>query len=439
LAQSSPNSALALSSSQWFTKSGVLNKLTGGFTATVSGISASKANAVLADNRVSSVQVKDTRTNINAQLGSLENLGVQVSGIEQTDTGRLNLTATQWAAYTSSLGKFVVAPEINVTQALTSSLTALNADNKVKSIGLSDTSDSVSSNWAALVASTKLNSITQTGLVSPLALTSSQYTTDTSTLAKISGSYSVDVSGADAATAQSLSSDSHVASIDVTDTRAVVVTKFAELSANTKLSAIHFTGANNPLALTQTLVLNGMDTLAKIQDLYTLAISSVTTANMLDFADNLPVNSMTVSDTSDHLSAAFDDIQALDDTVTTIVASDAATDAIELTYAQFQAGSSTLAKMSGSYSLAISEVAADAAIDVGATQVGSTNVVSAVTVTDTASNIALNIDALTALGAKLKIINLTDTDPIQLTEAQETTHSATLAKILGNFTVDNGA
>ena len=121
------------------------------------------------------------------------------------------------------------------------------------------------------------------------------------------------------------------------------------------------------------------------------------------------------------------------------MASDAATDAIELTYAQFQAGSSTLAKMSGSYSLAISEVAADAATDVGATQVGSTNVVSAVTVTDTASNIALNIDALTALGAKLKIINLTDTDPIQLTEAQETTHSATLAKILGNFTVDNGA
>ena len=438
LAQSSPTSTLALTSSQWFTKSGVLNKLTGGFTATVSGISASKANAVLADNRVSSVQVKDTRTNINAQLGSLENLGVQVSGIEQTDTGRLNLTATQWAAYTSSLGKFAVAPEINVTQALTSSLTALNADTKVKSIGLSDTSDSISSTWAALVASTKLTSITQTGLVSPLALTSTQYTTDTSTLAKISGSYSVDVSGADAATAQSLSNDSHVASIDVTDTRAVVANKFAELSANSKLSAIRFSGANNPMALTQSLVLNGMDTLAKIQDLYTLAISGVTAANMLDFADNLPVNSMTISDTSDHLSAAFDDLQALDDTVTTIVASDAATDAIELTYTQFQAGTSTLAKMSGSYSLAISEVAADAATDVAATQAGGASVVTAVTVTDTANNISLNIDALTALGTKLKIINLTDSDPIQLTEAQETTHAATLAKILGNFTVDNG-
>jgi hypothetical protein len=180
-----------------------------------------------------------------------------------------------------------------------------------------------------------------------------------------------------------------------------------------------------------------MDTLAKIQDLYTLAISGVTAANLMDLADNLPVNSMAVNDTSDHLSAVFDDLQALDDTVTTIVASDAATDAIELTYAQFQAGTSTLAKMSGSYSLMISEVAADAATAVAATQAGGASVVSAVTVTDTANNIALNIDALAALGNKLTIINLTDTDPILLTEAQETTNATTLAKILGNYTVEN--
>ena len=440
LTQSNPSVALDLTSSQWFTKSGVLNKLTGGFTATVSGIAASKANAVLADSRVSSVQVKDTRANINAQLGALQNLGVQVSGIEQTDTGRLNLTATQWAAYTSSLGKFAVTPEINVTQAQVSSLAALIADSvKVKSIGVADTSDNIASNWTALTASSALTSITQTGLVSPLALTAAQYTGSTSTLAKIAGSYSVDVSAADAATAQSLASDSHVASIDVTDTRATVATKFAELTANTKLSAIHFSGANNPMALTQTLVLNGMDTLAKIQDLYTLAISGVTAANLMDLADNLPVNSMAVTDTSDNLSSVFDDLQALDDTVTTIVASDAATDAIELTYAQFQAGTSTLAKMSGSYSLMISEVAADAATAVAATQAGGASVVTAVTVTDTANNIALNIDALAALGNKLTIINLTDTDPILLTEAQESANASTLAKILGNYTVDNVA
>ena len=438
LVQSNPSSALALTSSQWLTKSAVLNKLSGGFTATVSGIAASKASSILSDNRVSSVQVKDTRANINAQLGALENLGLQISGIEQTDVGRLNLTAAQWAGYASSLGKFAVAPEINVTQAQVSSLTALIADSaKVKSIGLSDSSDNISSNWTALVASSALTSITQTGLVSPLALTAAQYTGGTSTLAKISGNYSVDVSAADAATAQTLSSDSRVASIDMTDTRAVVVTKFAELSANTKLSAIRFSGANNPLALTQDLVLNGKDTLAKIQDLYSLSITGVTADNLMDFADTLPVNSMAVSDTSDNLSAAFDDLQALDDTLTTIVASDAASDAIELTYAQFQTGASTLAKMSGSYSLMISEVAADAATGVAATQAGGANVVSSVTVTDTANNISLNIDALTALGSKLRIVNLTDSDPIKLTEAQELTHADTLAKIKGPFTVDN--
>ncbi len=438
MTQNDPATPLALTSSQWFTKSSVLNKLTGGFTATVSGVAASKASAVLTDTRVASVKIKDTRANINAQLGALEYLGVQVTDIEQTDAGRLNLTAAQWLAYSNTLNKFTVAPEFNVTQTSISSLAAISADFKTKSIGLSDTSDHISSHWTTLTANCLLTSITQTGLVSPLTLTASQYTSGSTTLALISGGYSVDVSEADAVTAQNLSSDSQVATIKVSDARATVASKFAELTANDKVSAISFIDANSPMALTQTLVMNGMDTLAKIKDLYTLAISGVTVANMMDLADNLPVNSMTVSDTSDNLSKGFDDLQALDDTVTTIVASDAATDAIELTYAQFQAGTSTLAKMSGSYSLAVSEVAADAATAVAATQAGGVEVVTAVTVTDTANNIALNIDALTALGSKLKIINLTDTDPIQLTEAQETTHADTLAKILGNFTVDNG-
>lgn len=436
ITQSNPSVALSLTSSQWFTKSAVLNKLSGGFSANVSGIAASKAQAVLADQRVASVQVKDTRTNINAQLGALENLGVQVSGIEQTDAGRLNLTATQWSAYGSSLAKFAVAPEINVTQASTSSFADLTTDARVLSIGVSDSSDAIASNWTALAASSVLTSLTQTGLVSPLALTAAQYTSGTSTLAKISGSYSVDVSAADAATAQTLASDSHVASIDVTDTRATVATKFAELSANAKLSAIHFSGANNPLALTQALVLGGMDTFAKIQDLYTLAISGVTAANLMELADNLPVNSMAVNDTSDHLSDVFDDLQALDDTVTTIVASDAATDAIEISHGQFQTGAATLAKMSGAYQLAVFDVAADAASSVAATQAGGANVVSAITVMDTANNIALNIEDLTALGAQLTLIQLSDSEEISLTQAQADTHAATLDKILGNFTVN---
>jgi hypothetical protein len=146
---------------------------------------------------------------------------------------------------------------------------------------------------------------------------------------------------------------------------------------------------------------------------------------------------MAVSDTSDNLSAAFDDLQALDDTLTSIVANDAATDSIQLTYAQFQAGTSTLAKMSGTYSLWITDVAADAATGVAATQAGGANVVSFVSVKDTANNISLNIDALTTLGSKLTFIYLTDTAPMKLTEAQESTHADTLAKIQGEFTVDN--
>jgi hypothetical protein len=72
---------IALTSAQWSTKTATLNKIEGGYTATVSGVAAAKANAVLADSHVVSLQVKDNLLNISNQLTSLQALGRQVTEI----------------------------------------------------------------------------------------------------------------------------------------------------------------------------------------------------------------------------------------------------------------------------------------------------------------------------------------------------------------------
>jgi hypothetical protein len=208
---------LGLTYAQWVGKASTLNKITGGFTATVSGVAAAKAGGVVADNRVASVQVKDTRSNINNQLAALQGLGVQVSAIEQTDVGRLSMTAAQWTSYTATLAKVgtstaiqgtQLTAELSVTQAPASSLTALGNDSRVKTVGIADSADNVSTSWNtintnSLVTATGSSISLLAGSTTPLKLTANQVGASTSTLAKITnGNYSLQVNEAGASAAQ---------------------------------------------------------------------------------------------------------------------------------------------------------------------------------------------------------------------------------------------
>ena len=440
---------LGLTYAQWIGKATTLNKITGGFTATVSAVAAARAGGVLSDNRVASVQVKDTRANINNQLAALQGLGLQVSGIEQTDVGRLSMTESQWRAYTATLGKVSTSTaiqtsqataELNVTQALISSLTALGIDGRVKTVGITDSAANVSTSWDAiktntLVATAGSSISLLAGSTTPLKLTATQVGASTSTLAKIAnGSYSLQVSEAGASDAQTLASNSKVVGIDVLDTAANVQTAFTGLSGNAKLTGINLSDAGSSMTLSQAQVLTGTSTLAKVKDLYSLNVTGVTMANVANLMSTLPIATLAISDTSDSVAlAAFDTLNSLGAKLASVSLTDASTDAIEMSFGQYQAGTSTLAKFGGNYHLAVYDVTADSA-----TALGADTQVDLIHVHDTANNVALNLADLHALGAKLDNITLTADEPIQITQAQATAYRTTLAKVfvLGGVDID---
>jgi len=438
---------LSLTHTQWVGKATTLNKITGGFTATVSGVVAAKAGSVVADTRVASVQVKDTYSNINNQLAALQGLGVQVSAIEQTTAGRLSMTASQWTSYTATLAKLSTSTdiqatqagaELSITQALSASLADLAADSRVKTVGITDSAANVSSSWAGLSSSSLVAAAGSSislinGAATPLVLTAAQVASTASSLAKITnGSYSLQVSEAGASAAQTLASNSKVVGIDVLDTAANVQTNFTGLSGNAKLTGINLSDAGSSMTLSQAQVLTGATTLAKVKDLYSLNVTDVTMANVASLMSTLPIATLAVSDTSDAVGlTAFDTLAGLGAKLASVTLSDVATDAVEMSFGQYQAGTSTLAKFGGNYHLAVYDVTADSAADVGAD-----TKVDLIHVEDAANNVALNLAALHALGSKLDNITLTDREPIEITQAQETAYRTTLDKILGGVDID---
>ena len=98
---------------------------------------------------------------------------------------------------------------------------------------------------------------------------------------------------------------------------------------------------------------------------------------------------------------------------------------------QYQTGTSTLVKFGGNYHLAVDNVTAESAADLG-----TDTKVDLIDVEDNANNIALNIATLHALGSKLSNITLTADEPIQITEAQQKDYQTTLDKILGGADID---
>ena len=104
---------------------------------------------------------------------------------------------------------------------------------------------------------------------------------------------------------------------------------------------------------------------------------------------------------------------------------------IELTQDQLFSGASTVAKLSGTFDLAISDVSAQNAVSVSAM-----NHVSGLSVLDTAANIGQFIDDLQLIEPKLAFLNVADDQPIQLTQTQVTNNSAVIDKILGSFSIE---
>lgn len=428
--------SLALTAAQWSAHQTTLGKISTGFSVALSGVSASSAAALAADARVASLAVNDTTARIQANLAALQALGPQLSAITPSETTvpTMTLTAAQRQSSASALSKISEGRyQLAITAATAADVAALALDDKVVSIAVADSSDNIASRLAELNATGKVSQLTQTGDASPMALDADLYAASTATLAKIQGAYSLEVQGATVANATSLQADSHVAAFSVTDTTSAVGAALASLGGMSKLGDINLSEDDGPITLTQSQLGTLSDALTQLQGGYRLNVTGVTLANLDSTLQIQGVSTVALTASSQDVSARFADLVTLGDTVTSIELSNLSTP-IALTVDQWQLGAGTLAKVQGDYHLALLDVNAQDATDLAAQAH-----VQTVSVGDTGANVAAQFDALLALGSQLDAVELTDDEPLVLTQAQVDGGADLLNKFVGAFEVSISA
>ena len=207
-------------------------------------------------------------------------------------------------AYTKSTGAYVLSmtdtPPKTVTSATVAQAASLQTNVTVASFTIVDSAANVANGLAALVADTKLTSITLNDTATPtITLTQAAYTADVAALAKITTTYNLVVTGATVAQANSLQSDPRVSSFTITDSLSKIAAGMSSLVAETKLSAITLTDATKPsITLSQAAYTADKAVIAKIGSTFTLIVTDAIVAQAAYLQSATAVSSFMVSDTA---------------------------------------------------------------------------------------------------------------------------------------------
>jgi hypothetical protein len=446
----------------------------------------------------SGFQVADTAVNISSVIDALSN-DSNVTAITLTDseTPALQLSASQVANDTAALDEITNATyviDIDDTAAdVSANFDALNADNNVSAITLSDggtpsltlsvgqalvdtaalgkitnanysiaifdTAADVSNAIDALEADANVTSITLVDSGTPtLDLSVSQALNDTSILAEISNTtYAIQIEDTVAnvlGDATALGADAQIAGITIVDTAANVIANAAALAANSQVTSIAIEDT------TADIMANAAALAANSQ--VKAIIVADTVANVLADAGSLSGDAIIVFDTTANVSSNIDALNA-DAGIDAIDLSDSGTPTLTLTAGQALGDAAALGKIrNASYAVDISDTAANVAahldalasvrslgaialmdtgtpsLTVSAVQIVNdatvladiSNPNVAIDVSDTAADVAANIDALDS-NSKVASINLTDsgTPVLSVDAAQALGDTAAFARI----------
>lgn len=436
---SAGSSTLAMTQAQWMTHQPVLAKISQNYSVTLSGVSASQATSLAGDPRVASVAVSDSTSRINASLDAMQALGSKLSAIAVTDSGTppaMTISAAQYFANAGALGKIAGGNySLNVTGASMVDVAGLISNSKVSSFTVSDSSDNIAASLTSLNGQSKLTAITQSGTASPMTLSASLFNASSATLGLIQNSYSLNIEDASVADAAGLQANSRVVGFTLSATTSEVNGALSSLAGMGKLGQIHLSADDGVISVTSSQLDTWSDTLGALQGNYRLNVTGVTMDDLATVRQTPGVASVALTGSSADISDRFDELVGMGGQLGSLTVSSASTP-IALTYAQWQQGQSTLAKVpNAAYLLALVDVrASDAATAAAGSKVES------VSLTDSASNIVSQFDALTALGADLDAIELSDEDPVlQLTQAQYDSGTLTgglLTKLVGTWDYD---
>lgn len=426
-----PDEILQLTGAAYEQNAAALAKIEGGFLAVLTNVDASKAATFAASNSVSSLSVSDTGAHIAGAWRALGQLGSKLTEVTQSDTANIQMSMSDWSNGQDLRAKFTADPAVSVSAVRTADVATLAADTAVKAIQVGDTAVALSAAIADLAAQAKVTQLVVDDPSVALQMTGETYAASSAILGKVkNGAYAVDLSDVSAADGAALASDSHVASMNVTDTSSAIATHFDALAAAGHLDSITLTDVGGTITLTAAQIKDNSDTLNKIEGSFQLAATSAAMADLPDLANVAEVSSISIADTAENVSTNFSDIVALGGALTQIQFSDASP-VLSVSESDWTAGAGAIAKISGTYQIDVTDTVAGDATTVA----GNANV-NQVTVADAAANIAGQWDALVSLynegAGKLTGITLTDDNPLTLTSDQQTAGATMIQNLLAD-------
>jgi hypothetical protein len=306
-------------------------------------------------------------------------------------------------------------------------MAALKVNPRLK-VSISDTTQNISRYLTSITAlGNNITGITQTDPSVHISLTAAQMTKSDALLGKFSTDYKLDVTDAQAGSVPTLTNNSHVTTLTVTDSSTNVASHISDLNNQSKVIRITLNTPGAALSLTATQMASNADALSKVYGNYSLAINDANCADALSYTDNLHVRSVTVVDTASHISSNLDDLKTLGLRIKSVTSSDS--DVLSINASQVQSDAIVIGKLYKGYQLSLLNTTMSQAQSLYANK----KVVS-IQLADTATNVASNIGLLSKLGNSLQSIHVTDasSSTLQMTSAQFNAQSQGIAKISAN-------
>ena len=433
--QTGKTAALSVTVSQLTADATALSKLQGNYNLDVSGVAAADALGLATGNsRITNLSVADTAAQITAKLDDLAALGKRLGSVTQSDASTaLRLSVGQWSSQIGVLAKISGGYSVALTGVSAARAQSLASDSRVKSVAVSDTAQAISSQLDSLhLLGSQLEAIARTD-TDAVKLTATQYANYGTTLSKLSTGYSLAVRDAAAAQIGALAADLKVGSVAISDTSANiagnldaiqdVIASASSRSASLQVS-VRQSGNLGTMTLNASQLSRDADALNSISGNYSLRVTGVLAANASTVAQNSKVVAMDVADTAANLVSKLPALTALGTRVASMVQTNPAT-ALSLSASDWSTYMGVLAKITGGYRVALSDVRVS-----GAQSLLGDGRVQSVAVKDTATQISSNLDMLQGLGPLLTAIAQTDAGTaISVSMDQLTANASTLAKL----------
>jgi len=427
--------ALEMNGSDFQANLTTLGKIEGGYTAVLDNVNASQAAAFADNNNVASLSVTDTAAHLSSSWDALNDIGDKLTGVSQTGSGNIQLAVDDWLNGQDLRAKFDSDPSVAVTGASVGQVDDLASDSAVQAISVSDSSEAISDSLSDLLSQSKVTGLVLDDPSVALTMSASDYQNAATLLGGVRNhQYTVDLSGVSATAAGTLASDTHVSSMEVTDTSANISSHFDALAAAANLGSITLSNEDGTLSLTSAQILGHADTLGTITNSYQIAATGVAVSDLPAVQSVAEVSSISIADSADNVSASFGDLVGLGGQLGSITLTDASP-VLALSDSDWTNGASALGAIAGSYQVDVSDTTAGDAQTVAADAH-----VRNVGITDSTSNVSSQWDNLVSLynggTGKLTGISLADGGSLRLTTDQQTTGADLLANLLPDAVVD---